>query len=326
MNKAIENILAELKIHPVLIDIGASGEPPAQWDTIAKRSIYVGFDPDRREICDLPDGRYARSIIVNEALTSLPGKNEARFYLARSPHCSSTLLPDAESLSHYIFSDLFEVEKEVSVPASSLNTVIDRLGLNNIDWFKTDSQGTDLRLFQSLRDEMRDRVLAVDVEPGLIDAYAGEDLFVDTHRELLRQGFWLSSLDIKGSVRMSRAVMKMAAGKYPGLKDPGVFESVRQSPCWCEGRYFRTLESLGKRGADKRDYALLWVFSMIERQWGYAFETGVEYGRLFGDDKISRSLLDAPIRQLKRNPLITAWRAFKAMVPDPLKKLIKNSL
>ena len=61
---------------------------------------------------------------------------------------------------------------------------MDRLSLSGIDWLKTDSQGTDLRIFNSLRPEVRSRVLAIDIEPGLIDAYVGEDLFVDAHKEL----------------------------------------------------------------------------------------------------------------------------------------------
>lgn len=296
MNREIENILATVSIQPVLVDIGASGAPPKAWDPISRHSIYVGFDPDRRELHDVSEGQYARSIIINEAVTSASNQNLVHFYLTQSPYCSSTLPPDTAALADYLFSDLFVVEREVFVPASPLNVVIERLELQGVDWFKTDSQGTDLRLFKSLKDNLRERVLAIDIEPGLIDAYQGEDLFVDAHRELLHQGFWLSSLDVKGTVRMQRTTLQAMTSHRPELKDTDIYQSVRPSPGWCEARYLRTIESLAERNAEMRDYALLWVFAMIERQWGFALDIAHAYELLFARDSVSSLLHDLPLK------------------------------
>ena len=297
MNEGIvDAVLRALNIQPILVDIGASGAPPEVWEPIARRAIYLGFDPDRRELHDVPEGQYARSIIVDEAVTSAPDLTEAHFYLTRSPYCSSTLPPDTEALADYLFSDLFTVEREASVPAASLSAVLDRLYLPRVDWFKTDSQGTDLRLFQSLPDDLRRGVLAVDIEPGLIDAYQCEDLFVDAHLELLRQGFWLSSLEVRGSVRMKRTTLETMASCRPELRDADVYQSVRPSPGWCEARYLRTLESLEDRHAAERDYGLLWVFAMMERQWGYALDVACAYEQRFSQDGVSSLLRDLPLK------------------------------
>lgn len=298
MNREIDKVLTTLGIQPVLVDIGASGAPPKVWEPIAHHSIYVGFDPDRRELHDVAEGQYARSIIINEAVTSASDQNQVHFYLTQSPYCSSTLPPDTAALADYLFSDLFVVEREVFVPASPLNAVIDRLGLQGVDWFKTDSQGTDLRLFQRLKDNLRERVLAIDIEPGLIDAYRGEDLFVDAHRELLRQGFWLSSLDVKGTVRMKRTTLQAIISHHPELQDTHIYQSVRPSPAWCEARYLRTLELLAARNAEVRDYGLLWVFAMIERQWGYALDIAHAYEQQFERDSVSSLLHDLPLKMI----------------------------
>ena len=298
MNEEIDSVLKAFDLQPILVDIGASGAPPAVWAPIAYRSTYVGFDPDRRDLHDVRDGRYARSIIVNEAVTSAQDLTDVSFHLTHSPHCSSTLPPDTQALADYLFSDLFQVEREASVPASSLSAVLHRLGLPGVDWFKTDSQGTDLRLFQSLPDEVRRGVMAVDIEPGLIDAYQGEDLFVDAHRELLCQGFWLSSLEVKGSVRMKRTTLEDVASRRSRLTDTDVYLSVRPSPGWCEARYLRTLKSLEDRGALQRDYALLWVFAMIERQWGFALDLANAYEQRFSQDGVSSMLGDLPLRRI----------------------------
>jgi hypothetical protein len=296
MNQGIDRVLEAMDIQPILVDIGASGGPPGLWEPIARRAVYVGFDPDRRELHDVLEGHYARSIIVNQAVTSESDLTEAHFYFTRSPYCSSTLQPDTDSLADYLFSDLFTVERESSVPVASLSAVLERLDLTHVDWFKTDSQGTDLRLFQSLPDAVRRGVLAVDIEPGLIDAYQGEDLFIDAHRELLREGFWLSSLDVRGSVRMKRTTLESVASCRPGLIDARVYQSVRSSPGWCEARYLRTLESLEDRDADQRDHALLWVIAMMERQWGYALDIAGAYEQRFTHDSVSSLLRDVPLR------------------------------
>jgi FkbM family methyltransferase len=320
MNREIDKVLTALNIQPVLVDIGASGAPPKIWEPIARHSVYLGFDPDQRELHDVPDGEFARSIIVNEAVTSASDQNQIHFYLTHSPYCSSTLPPDTESLVNYLFSDLFMVEREASVPASTLSTVLDRLSLQSVDWFKTDSQGTDLRLFQSLRDDLREHVLAVDIEPGLIDAYIGEDLFVDAHRELLRQGFWLSSLEVKGTVRMKRTTLQAVASHRPELQDTHIYQSVRPSPGWCEARYLRTLKSLAERNAEARDYALLWVFAMIERQWGYALDIACVYEQQFAKDSISLLLRDLPLQlivQKNRNVRSIAKRFLQRLRYNP---------
>lgn len=55
-SRAAQRLLAQLAIHPVLIDVGASNAPPSLWAAIAPQSIYVGFDPDKREIHELDGG------------------------------------------------------------------------------------------------------------------------------------------------------------------------------------------------------------------------------------------------------------------------------
>src|SRR5215831_19351761 len=146
---AIEPLLRQLDIHPILVDVGASAGPPAIWQPLAGRSTYVGFDPDRRDFPDAPAGGYARALIVPEAVVVDAAQAQAHFYLTRSPYCSSTLAPDTGALDDYAFAGEFEVEGEASVPATTLEAVLARYQLPGIDWLKLDTQGTDLRLFES---------------------------------------------------------------------------------------------------------------------------------------------------------------------------------
>jgi hypothetical protein len=315
MNTAIDQLLSALDIHPVLIDIGASGAPPDIWEGIAPYSTYVGFDPDLREMHEVPDSRFQRAVIVDEAVSSNAEDRKVLFYLTKSPYCSSTLKPDTAALSDYVFSDLFTVERETTVHATTLNEVVERLSLPQIDWFKTDSQGTDLRLFTSLREELSSHVLAIDIEPGLIDAYVGEDLFADAHKALNERGFWLSNLDVCGTIRMKSATVKDITDTNPDIDGALIDRSIRRTPCWVEARYLRTLKSLTQANAGKREFALLWVFALIDKQIGFAFDLALEYERIFGGDNISQLMKDEPLRRIR-----------DSLAPAPEPKLVPASL
>jgi hypothetical protein len=299
MREAIDYLLRSQEAHPVLVDVGASVSPPKIWEKIARHSIYVGFDPDLRDIQEIREGRFYKSLIINEAVTSDKDKDEVLFYLTNSPYCSSTLKPDAESLANFIFSDLFIVEREERVPTTSLDSVMDRLSLPRLDWFKTDSQGTDLRLFNSLRDEVRAKVLAVDIEPGLLDAYIGEDLFVDAHRDLTQNGFWLSNLVVHGVVRVKETTRRHLAATKPGINDSLIEKTVKRTPGWVEARYLRTIEWLAQGDFDQRDYVLLWVFALLDKQLGFALDLAVEYERIFGRDDVSQLMQDEPTSRIR---------------------------
>src|SRR2546425_9376285 len=119
------------------------------------------------------DHPYHQAVIVNEAVTGDAGRSHAHFYFTKSPTCSSTLQPDAASLSEYLFADLFVVEREAGVPATTLDAVLDRLALPGVDWLKTDSQGTDLRLFESFKPDRRARGLPPELETRPIDRVGG---------------------------------------------------------------------------------------------------------------------------------------------------------
>ena len=129
--------------------------------------------------------------------------SEAEFHLTRSPYCSSRLRPDAAALGDWSFARLFDVERTVRVPCIGLQKALQEANVSRVDWFKTDSQGTDLRLFQSLGEALCRRVLAVEFEPGIINAYEGEDKLSAVLAAMDRPEFWLCDLDIRGTLRMS---------------------------------------------------------------------------------------------------------------------------
>src|SRR5271157_1175432 len=138
---------------PVLIDIGSSGQINKKWELIAKNSICLAFDADDREMNYIVNEKkgWKKLITYNKIVTDKKMAN-SKFYLTKFPFSSSLLEPDLQGLSNWIFSDLFTVEKTVMLDCIDLETVVKEQGLNYVDWFKIDSQGTDFRIFNSIRE------------------------------------------------------------------------------------------------------------------------------------------------------------------------------
>src|SRR6266536_422250 len=196
----VERILTrdELReVPPVLVDVGASGHVHPKWRRIAEYSICVAFEPDERELGHVTDAaRGFRAFHTFNRAAAERSKEGTRFHLTASPFCSSRLAPVKDSLENYAFAPLFEVEQIVELPTIDVTTALGELGLDRVDWFKCDTQGTDLRLLQSLGDELLSRVLVAELEPGIIDAYEGEDKLADVMRFMASQTFWMSQLAI----------------------------------------------------------------------------------------------------------------------------------
>lgn len=262
--KIIHTILQSpffLEQPPVLIDIGASGEINAKWKEIAPYSICIAFDADDREfsVTEETNKLYKKLITFNRIVTAST-EEQANFYLTSSPFCSSLLEPYTEKLQPWIFSDLFTIEKISSLPTITIADALLRTNINYIDWFKTDTQGTDLRLYKSVPGPIQEGILAAELEPGIMDAYKGEDKLFSVMEEMQKGGFWLSSMSLKGTQRLSNDYAEKL----------GMFMSKRvlpTTPGWAEVTYLRNPSQLSPR-----NILLSYVFALLEKQYGFALE------------------------------------------------------
>lgn len=227
---------------PVLVDVGASGGGPEMWTDLAPYSIYLGFDADTREteFSESASSSYRRRIVFHRAVVGDEARS-VRINLTKSPYCSSTLAPACSQLGGYAFRHLFKVEKLVEVPAIRLDAALTQVGLDGIDFLKIDSQGTDLRIFKSLPAAQADRVLAVEMEPGLISVYEGEDKVWHALAHMEQKGFWLAQFDVRHTPRASADWFDRQAwmvqrfpehylGRAPGWSNLLFLAEPR--PCW----------------------------------------------------------------------------------------------
>ena len=142
-------------------------------------------------------------------------KGQTDFYLTNSPFCSSRVEPNMTELDNWAFGGLFPVDKKITTEATTINDILSQLKLDYIDWFKTDSQGTDMRIFTAIDQPIIDKIVVAEFEPGIINAYKQEDLLysiIEYMRTFNAIGMILFILYIfKAYLNLSNPVTKVLA-------------------------------------------------------------------------------------------------------------------
>lgn len=306
----IDRVLEEPELQaapPVLVDIGAAGGVPRSWRHLARHSIAVAFEPDAREASPLTaDQRRFRRWVYIPALVvpEPPLGGNVTLHLTRSPQCSSTLPPQTEALRRWAFAGLFDVVGQRECPAMTLRGALQGLGLSAPDWIKCDTQGLDLRLFHSLPTELRHRVLLAEFEPGLIDAYVGEDTLPQVLTAMRSEPYWLTEFSLK---RTPLALEGRCASAWYRRLAPSL-------PAWGNLLYLRNVDEQST-SLDRRAHLLLWIFATLQRQPAYAQAVAAAGGRRFGGD-LFQEMQRASRRQL--------WRAMARNLPVWLARRLVN--
>lgn len=242
-------LLRKAGITLVLVDVGASGDVWAPFQRLLPVADLIRFDPDLRAITELSGDGGGRRITINKVVSDKDEK-DCVFYLTKSPYCSSHLEPDMERIGDYSYSDLFEVEKIAKLPAITLRESLKSANLERIDWLKLDTQGTELRLVQSLPREVMDKLSVVDIESSLYAHYKQADLAGDILRFFRDEEFWIAKMEPHMRTRLSKGPLE----KMEGFEKSDFLRRVQrrtmhQAPTTLEMTYARTM-----RGADKANY------------------------------------------------------------------------
>jgi len=289
---------------PVLVDIGASGTIHKKWNPIAKYAICIAFDADSRdfEICESENKGWRKLYSMNRLVTS-ESAEEMNFYLTKSPHCSSSLAPDQKALEPWAFSPLFEVDNIVKLPSVDLQSALLKVDVDYIDGYKTDSQGTDLRIFNSLPKEIINKILLAEFEPGIIDAYQGEDKLHNLLAHMEKEPFWISNMEIKGSQRINNLDLKSL--NY--FQQRSIESFLKMAPGWCEISYLNKME---QSEMTLREYFLAWVFASLNAEHGFALFVANKGYELFGD-KLLLKLQNKSMKELSSGYFHLSFKLLK---------------
>lgn len=285
----IDDVLREpeFRVQPlVLVDVGAAGGVHPRWRPLARQAIGVGFEPDARDADALADahGRFQRWILGRHLVTPQSAPGPQPLHLTRSPQCSSMLRPRAERLAGWAFAEFFVVERTVSLPAESLTAALAAHGVGYIDWLKCDTQGLDLAIYRSLPVAWREQMAVVEFEPGLIDAYEGEDKVADVLQAMQTEPFWLADFTlgkaVKGSPERLAEALGPRAARWARRLGPA-------APAWANLCFVREAGEDGPP-ATRRTLLAAWLGATLMGQHGHALELAGQGKRQFGDDLFPR--------------------------------------
>lgn len=164
-----------------IIDIGASGEIPKLIRDNLKDSFYIGVDRHKITV-------KAKRIKLYEKILVTENGGCADFYVTKSPYCSSILKPlignGIDNKTYYEWKK-FNIDWVVRMPSITLTEIVEENDLKEIDILKLDTQGTDLRLLKSC--PIKPKIVMV--EPGIINAYEGEDKLDDFFKWFRENGY-----------------------------------------------------------------------------------------------------------------------------------------
>jgi hypothetical protein len=312
--KTLKKILSrpEFKNSPItLLDIGASECIHKKWKVIAKYSVCIAFDADKRDFSFSVNTtkEYKKLIVYNTVVTEFP-KKTTNFYLTKSPYCSSILKPDNSSLQEWAFAEKFIIEKTEQITSITLNEVLKEQKIDKIDWFKSDSQGTDLRLFKSLGKEKYKNILVAEMEPGIIDSYYEEDKMTKVLEFMSDNDFFLSEINIKGSQRIAQNILEQITKSRTTQKL--IQFSHKTSPGWAELTFLNSKVT----EMNLREHLLGWIFAILLKQHGFAVLIARK-GQSKFEDEIFKEMERYALKKIKHN-------AFKLkFVPSIIEKIKK---
>lgn len=298
---------------PVLVDVGASGDLPSQWRSIAKYSTCIEFDADTRDfsVAETQSKGYKKLYSLNRLVAAKP-HDSVEFYLTKSPYCSSSLKPDHDALKPWAFINFFDVENVIKIPAVDLSSALTVSGIDYIDWYKTDTQGTDLRIFDALPPNVIENTIVAEFEPGIIDAYIGEDKLHQLMAYMDKRSFWVTHMNIKGSQRIDQDDL----AEMNAIQRKGISAFLKTAPGWCEISYINTFDN---DRLTLRNFLLGWVFSTIKKEHGFALHLAK-----IGFSKFNDPLFDELISS-SRKSLSNGYIKFAARVVRKLGRMATGS-
>ncbi len=185
------------------VDCGArAGTAPRWLSRVARRSLYVGFEPDEVECARLsargrPGHTYIAAALDSTARTRT-------LHLTRSPACTSFLEPNAELVRQFgAIHDAFDVLDRRQVNTVALDDALRERHIDRVDVLELDTQGSELDILHGATAVLA-QASAVQIEVEFAPMYHEQPLFADVDCFLRGRGYALYDL--------SRYALRHAAG------------------------------------------------------------------------------------------------------------------
>jgi FkbM family methyltransferase len=254
-----------------LIDIGCSDELQSRWKPIERKLRYIGFEPNKDE-CDriskLPNN-FKESLFLPYAIAGFTGK--ANIHITDSFYCTSLLQPDQKWLKRFEFADFFRIKSVQEIDVHSLDE-IPELKTIDIDIIKIDSQGLELEILKSAKNNLKDAI-CVETESGFHSNYINESTQAEVDLFMRQNGFLLFG------------IMERRMPLNNKFKD---YARPNAQVLWCECKWVKDLISADENGqfnelGISRSKALKYLLILAVQG---IYDYGLAYAHIFNKYKL----------------------------------------
>ena len=211
----------------IIVDIGASGGIDTRWKNLTSYFKCILFEPDPREYSILKENSDSNLIVLNSALSD--SNQTVEFHLCKKQEVSSIFPPNFDLLNKFPDSERFKVQKNIRLNTDTLNNQLIKVGVNEVDFIKIDTQGYELPILQGSYDYL-DSVIGLEIEVEFVEMYKGQPLFDEVDGFVKNKGF--SLVDLKRS--------------YWKRKETGSTTNKKGQLIFGDALYFKTPEQILK--------------------------------------------------------------------------------
>jgi len=179
----------------VFIDLGAMGGLPRKWLPLVPYMDVIGFEPDPREFDILVNKDNTNIRYFNYALSDQSA--DLTYYITKGHGKSSIYKPNMGILGCYKDVERFHIVKEEKLDSSrvkSLDFLFEENLVNDLDFMKLDTQGSELLILKGGQEKAIPKVFGIQVETEFIEMYKGQPLFRHVDEFLDAKGFALIDL------------------------------------------------------------------------------------------------------------------------------------
>jgi FkbM family methyltransferase len=185
----VKNLLEDNPL--IIVDVGASGGIHERWLKYGSGIKTILFEPDYEEFKKLVSKKSENSLVINSALAEK--SKVVDFNICKKQQVSSIYTPNQHLLHRYEDSERFNIERTVSLKADSLDNLLQKENINEIDFIKIDAQGSELDILKGATN-FYENLIGLEVEVEFIELYHKQPLFSEVNSFIESKGFSLIDL------------------------------------------------------------------------------------------------------------------------------------
>lgn len=174
------------------VDVGARGGMQSHWQRFAPLIELDAFEPDEKACAEQQQAKRPNEHWYPVALGAATGP--AKLYLLKKPSSSSLYPPNPAIMSVYSHSGYGDLDRVIDLPTLTFTDFLERYNRPKPNLIKLDTQGSELDILRSLKDEYWSDLLAVQTEIEFVEGYLGRAMFHEIDAFLREKGFIMFDL------------------------------------------------------------------------------------------------------------------------------------